>query len=63
MHQMTEALFLGRIEEQNQFRRVLALYQPSWLRQNLPTLSRPFVKAKDEKPYVILLYGEGGMGK
>ncbi|MBW4464940.1 MAG: tetratricopeptide repeat protein, partial [Pegethrix bostrychoides GSE-TBD4-15B] len=60
---MTETLFLGRTEEQNQFRRMLASYQPSGWRKHLPTFSRPFVKAQDEQTSVMLLYGEGGMGK
>ncbi len=42
-------LFLGRVEEQEQFRRALH------------TLLAP--PTDDDPPWVFLLYGEGGMGK
>jgi len=44
-----KTFFLGRVEEQKQFRNVLR-----------EVLAAP---ADEEQPYIILLYGDGGMGK
>lgn len=61
---MAEEPFLGRTEEQAQFRRVLQSHLPSIWQRTLPTLSRPFIKPrKFQSPYLFLFYGEGGMGK
>ncbi len=63
---MSQSFFLGRTQEQDQFRRVLEQYVPlSWAQRQLPTLSRPFTKVRSlpEHPYIFLVYGPGGMGK
>ena len=60
------SFFLGRTQEQDQFRRVLEQYAPlSWAQRKLPNLSRPFTKTRNlpEQPYIFLAYGPGGMGK
>ena len=58
-------LFLGRLEEQESFQRVLRGLLGSWLERKLPTLSRPFrpQAPPPTQPFVFLFHGEGGMGK
>ena len=61
---MIEHIFLARTEEQQQFRRFLSTLLPSGLRKHFPTVSKLFPDAKsDPHPLIMLLYGEGGMGK
>ncbi|MEO1402067.1 MAG: hypothetical protein AAFV72_12585 [Cyanobacteria bacterium J06635_1] len=61
--------FLGRTEEQAQFRRVLDEYKTNWAQKNLPTFTNALTKwsgkakTAPEKPYIFLFYGAGGMGK
>ena len=58
-------LFLGRLEEQESFQRVLRGLLGNWLERNLPTLSQPFRPRSPAptQPFVFLFHGEGGMGK
>ncbi|MEO0396080.1 MAG: hypothetical protein AAF243_08860 [Cyanobacteria bacterium P01_A01_bin.137] len=60
------SFFLGRTQEQDQFRRVLEEYAPKSLAQkHLPTFSRLVgrVPKLPDKPYIFLFHGPGGMGK
>jgi tetratricopeptide (TPR) repeat protein len=63
---MRNSIFLGRTQEQEQFRTVLRSLQPSWFDRNLPTFLGPFRQkptSDRQLPFVLLFYGEGGMGK
>ena len=60
------SFFLGRTQEQDQFRRVLGQYVPKSLAQkHLPTFSKLMGRAPKlpEQPYIFLFHGPGGMGK
>ncbi|ESA35138.1 heat repeat-containing protein [Leptolyngbya sp. Heron Island J] len=64
---MSQSLFfLGRTQEQDQFRRVLEQYVPSsFVHKRLPTFASwvgQGPKLPDE-PYIFLFHGPGGMGK
>ncbi|NEP17476.1 MAG: ATP-binding protein, partial [Leptolyngbya sp. SIO4C1] len=62
---MAQAVFIGRKQEQNQFRQVLQTFEKSWAEKNLPTLIG-WMRQSDavpKKPAIFLFYGEGGMGK
>ncbi|MBT9316486.1 tetratricopeptide repeat protein [Leptothoe spongobia] len=60
------SFFLGRTQEQDQFRRVLGEYSPTSLMQKyVPTFASWIgqgPKLPDE-PYIFLFHGPGGMGK
>jgi tetratricopeptide (TPR) repeat protein len=59
-------LFLGRTEEQQQFRRVLKSFQPGGMQRYFPTIVKFLTRSEPEErnfPFVLLFYGEGGMGK
>ncbi len=59
-------IFLGRTEEQEQFRQVLRSLQKNWLQkfsQLLLTPIPPPKRANNGIPFVFLFYNEGGMGK
>jgi tetratricopeptide (TPR) repeat protein len=63
---MTRTIFLGRTEEQQKFRQVLRSHLPGFFEKHLPSLTRPFRKSITEErnlPFILLFYGEGGMGK
>ena len=63
---MSQSFFLGRTQEQDQFRRVLEQYAPKSLAQKyLPTFSKLVGQAPKlpDKPYIFLFHGPGGMGK
>ncbi len=62
---MTQEIFIGRRQEQNQFRQALHPFQQSWVARNLPTAMKLMGKtaSQPEKPAIFLFYGEGGMGK
>ena len=60
------SFFLGRTQEQDQFRRVLEQYVPASLMQkHLPTLSKlvGWAPKLPNEPYIFLFHGPGGMGK
>ena len=60
------SFFLGRTQEQDQFRRVLEQYVPKSLAQkHLPTFSKLVGRAPKllDEPYIFLFHGPGGMGK
>ncbi|MBE9066530.1 tetratricopeptide repeat protein [Leptolyngbya cf. ectocarpi LEGE 11479] len=60
------SFFLGRTQEQDQFRRVLGQYVPaSLVQKHLPTLSKLVGRAPKlpDEPYIFLFHGPGGMGK
>jgi len=58
-------IFLGRTEEQERFRQVLRTFQPGWMQRYLPTVAKLSGSAPEPSPlpFVLLFYGEGGMGK
>ncbi|MEO0407345.1 MAG: hypothetical protein AAF289_08350 [Cyanobacteria bacterium P01_A01_bin.135] len=58
-------LFIGRKQEQKQFRQVLRQFQRPWAAKHLPTVMGLMGKSfpLPEKPTIFLFYGEGGMGK
>ncbi|MDX2214084.1 MAG: tetratricopeptide repeat protein [Oculatellaceae cyanobacterium bins.114] len=62
---MTRDIFLGRTEEQAQFRRTLRSHLPHWISKHLPTVSKLFIQPSDRHslPNILLFHGEGGMGK
>ncbi|MEO0434374.1 MAG: tetratricopeptide repeat protein [Cyanobacteria bacterium J06656_5] len=60
------SFFLGRTQEQDQFRRVLGQYVPaSWGQKNFPTVAKLVGRAPQlpDESYVFLFHGPGGMGK
>ena len=62
---MVQEIFIGRSQEQKQFRQALRPFQKSWAAKNLPTLMKLMGKAapQPEKPAIFLFYGEGGDGE
>ena len=58
---MAREIFLARTGEQEKFRQVLRTHQKN-LRQNLFNRLLPKAVRKD-LPFILLFYGEGGMGK
>ncbi|MFG6095125.1 tetratricopeptide repeat protein [Leptothoe sp. ISB3NOV94-8A] len=62
---MAQELFIGRRQEQEQFRQVLRLFQTSWATRQLPTVMKLMGKtaSQPKQPAIFLFYGEGGMGK
>lgn len=62
---MSPNIFIGRNQEQEQFRQILRQYDQSKMQRWLPTFSKLFQTHTHlpQKPSILLLYGEGGMGK
>ena len=62
---MAQELFIGRRQEQDQFRNVLRLFQKSWATKQLPTVMKLMGKTapQPKQSVIFLFYGEGGMGK
>jgi Cdc6-like AAA superfamily ATPase len=65
---MKTKIFLARTEEQDRFRRNLRSLLPSPIEKYLPFLSgflpqSPQSQDGTSSPYLLLFYGEGGMGK
>lgn len=59
-------IFLGRTEEQEQFRQVLRTLQKNWLQKLGQILTTPIPPPKltnNRTPFVFLFHNEGGMGK
>ncbi len=52
-------LFLGRVDEQNRFRDLLRTVLEHWSGPPMPLPRRD----EPDWSYVVLMYGEGGMGK
>ena len=60
---MAREIFLARTEEQERFRQVLRTqYKSLWqiLQEPVPGFSKP---VENDLPFILLFYGEGGMGK
>jgi tetratricopeptide (TPR) repeat protein len=62
---MSKEIFIGRKQEQAQFRQILQQYHQSRIEKWTPTFFKLLGSAVSlpEKPSILLLYGEGGMGK
>jgi tetratricopeptide (TPR) repeat protein len=59
---MAGEIFLARTEEQEKFRQVLKAHDKTlWQKLNTPIFPKP--PAENGLPFLLLFYGEGGMGK
>ena len=59
---MAGEIFLARTEEQEKFKQVLRSHDKNlWQKLNTPIFPKP--SAENGLPFLLLFYGEGGMGK
>ncbi len=59
---MAGEIFLARTEEQEKFKQVLKSHDKTlWQKLNAPLFTKP--PAENGLPFLLLFYGEGGMGK
>ncbi|MEO0373754.1 MAG: ATP-binding protein, partial [Cyanobacteria bacterium P01_A01_bin.17] len=56
-------IFIARTEEQSKFRQVLDSYCKNRFQRLFPTFSSLLKRPETSQPNILLLYGEGGMGK